>query len=87
MLLFNGRGLLAFVLSFAAAEGLMAALQWSGEGRMMMLAGPLLALFDLAYRLARAVTFLRGGPTILFLPAWIWGLLWTGLGAWYTFGG
>jgi len=86
---FNGPGFLAFLLAFGGAEGLMFALKLSGEPTMMMIAGPLLAALDLLYRLARQAPFLkgRGGPTILFLPAWIWGIAWAGLGAWYELRG
>jgi hypothetical protein len=55
------------------------------EGLWMMIAGPLLVLFDLGYRHLESAALFRGafGGSFLFIPLWLWGLFWTALGAYY----
>ena len=89
MLLFNRLGLVFFLVAFGSASGLAHLLGRLTEGIVMMIAGPLLAVLDAGYRRVRGRPLLRpadGGGTVLLLPAWLWGLFWTGLGAWYQVG-
>lgn len=88
MLVFNRLGLVFFLLAFGAGWGIARALGPVSEGILMMLAGPILTVLDVGYRRIRGRPLLRladDGGTVLFLPAWLWGLFWTGLGAWYHF--
>ena len=55
----------------------------------MMIAGPLTALFDITYRLAKKDGHLfvtKRGGSLFFLPVWYFGVLWLVLGVTYTFG-
>jgi len=56
------------------------------EGLWMMIAGPLLALIDFGYRRVVGLKVfgdVSRGPAILWLPAWVWGVDWFGLGVFY----
>ena len=86
MLLFNRLGLVFFLIAFGVGWGIARSLGRPEEGILMMIASPILFLLDAGYRQARKRPFFRpaeSGGTVLFLPAWMWGLFWTGLGAWY----
>ena len=82
---FNTAGTLMFLAAFGAAYGIMRGLGVMNEGLVMLVAGPLLAIADLLYRRHKHVRLLRGagGGTFLLLPVWLWGVFWTGLGAFY----
>jgi hypothetical protein len=59
----------------------------NAEGPLMILAGPLLTVFDLAYRRLhpRGRWFYHeGGGALFYAPVWMFGLLWLGLGIAYT---
>ena len=89
MLLFNRMGLVVFLFAFGSASGLAHLLGNLTEGIVMMIAGPLLLVLDGGYRKIKGLPLLRRaaeGGTILFLPACLWGLFWTGLGACYQYG-
>jgi hypothetical protein len=88
MLLFNRLGLILFLVAFGAGWGIARVAHWSGEGMLMLIAGPLLCGLDAGYRRIKGLPFFRRadeGGTVLFLPAWFWGVFWTGLGAFYHF--
>jgi hypothetical protein len=85
---FNKLGFLVFVVAFGAAYGILRTLGTDEEGLWMMLAGPLIAIIDVGYRRAtglKLVGDVNRGPAILWLPAWVWGVFWFGLGAFYHF--
>jgi hypothetical protein len=88
---FNVRGFVMFVLSFGAALAGANVLELptdtpSNEGLYMMVAGPVLTALDLGYRKHKRAPLVRqpsAGGTFLFLPVWIWGVFWFGLGLGY----
>jgi hypothetical protein len=52
----------------------------------MMLSGPLLSFFDLSYRRFKRVPLVKqpsAGGAFIFIPVWIWGVFWFGLGLGY----
>jgi hypothetical protein len=79
---YNARGFIVFVVAALVASGALYALESTDEGLWMMTAGPIIAILDLAYRRWAAVPLRDAGrgPSILFLPAWCWGVFWTCLG-------
>jgi hypothetical protein len=57
---------------------------------MMIIAGPLCAALDLAYRLRRSERVWlhpNSGGSVFFIPVWILGILWLVLGIAYTIQG
>lgn len=66
----NHTGIIIVVLAFAIAFGVGNVFGLQDEGPLMMIAGPLTALFDIAYGLARRDGHLfvtnRGGKFVLF---------------------
>src|SRR5277367_3192154 len=86
-IIYNYRGLAMCVVAFLIAIGAGNALGFHGEGPAMIIAGPLLIVFDLAYRLISTqghwIVPHRGG-SLFFLPAWCMGALWLILGIVYT---
>jgi hypothetical protein len=79
-----------FLVAFGSAYGVLRVLGLGEhEGLWMMIAGPLLVLFDLGYRNLEHAAIFRGvlGGAFLFIPLWLWGLFWTALGAYYHFHG
>jgi hypothetical protein len=86
-LYFDRRGFVMFLVAFGGAWGVLRAFErHDEEGLLMMIAGPALASMDLAYRRAMGSPLWRGvGGRILFLPAWLWGVFWTILGAGYFY--
>jgi hypothetical protein len=85
---FNKLGFLVFLVAFGGAYGILRTLGSDDEGLWMMIAGPLLAIIDVVYRRIAGLKLLgdvHRGPAILWLPAWVWGVFWFGLGAFYHF--
>jgi len=83
---YNKLGFLVFIVAFGAAYGILRTLGTDEEGLWMMIAGPLIALIDLGYRRVVGLKFFSDvsrGPAILWLPAWVWGVFWFGLGVFY----
>ena len=84
---FNRLDFLIFIASIGADYGILRLLGFGedDEGVWMMIAGPLIAVLDIAYRLGAGLRLREAtkGPSILWLPAWPWGLFWCGLGAYY----
>jgi|WetSurMetagenome_2_1015567.scaffolds.fasta_scaffold471294_2 hypothetical protein len=97
MLFFNIPGLAMAVASFLVAYAAGAGVGWTSEDHLMAMAGPLMAVCDLLYRMRKAAapaaatsvtpygvrTWFapRAGGHILFIPVWALGLFWAGLGA------
>jgi hypothetical protein len=83
----NYLGFAMFVVAFLIALGASTAIGFHGDGPAMIIAGPLLIVFDLAYRLnSRQGHWLvpdRGG-SILYVPVWCMGAVWLILGILYT---
>jgi hypothetical protein len=88
VIFFNYVGIAIIAVAFAVAYGVGRLLGFSGEGPLMILAGPMIALLDLAYRFAKTdgnwLVPHRGG-SLFFLPVWCFGVLWLVLGLVYTF--
>ncbi|MBP6629699.1 MAG: hypothetical protein KBG28_29355 [Kofleriaceae bacterium] len=86
---FNLPGLGLFAVAFSIGLGAGAALGDDREGVQMLVAGPVLAVLDGGWRVARGLPLVRSAkpgqldPRFLYLPMWLWGLFWTGLGAYY----
>jgi hypothetical protein len=83
-MIFNLPGIVMAVVGFAIAFGVGELVGVSAEGPLMMIAGPMIAIFDLAYRRKTEnghwLIPNRGG-SLLFIPAWVLGLFWAVLGA------
>ena len=79
---YNRRGFIVFLVAALVASGILYARESTDEALWMMIAGPLIASIDLVYRLWARVRLrdVGRGPSILFLPAWFWGVVWTCLG-------
>jgi hypothetical protein len=90
VIIYNYAGIIITAIGFAAAFGVGAIVGSSAEGPLMMIAGPSIALLDLAYRfkLENGHWFIphRGG-SLFFLPVWLLGALWFVLGIVYIVGG
>jgi hypothetical protein len=87
VVIFNFRGIVMCVVAFAIAFAIGAVCGLSGEGPLMIIAGPILAACDLAYRFGTKDGHWfspdRGG-SLFFLPAWCFGILWLVLGIVYV---
>jgi hypothetical protein len=87
VIIFNLRGIAMCAIAFGIAFAVGAAFDISGEGPLMIIAGPILAVCDLAYRLGSKdghwFSPNRGG-SLFFLPAWCFGVLWFVLGIIYV---
>ena len=85
----NQMGVAILVLAFVIAFGVGHLFGLQEEGPLMMIAGPLTAMFDIAYRLikkdGRLFVSDRGG-SLFFLPVWYFGVFWLALGVAYTIG-
>ncbi len=83
----NLSGFMMLAIVFLIAIGVSDAMGYTGEGPAMIIAGPLLALCDLGYRLTRKkghwIIPKRGG-SLFFVPVWCWGVVWLVLGIVYT---
>jgi hypothetical protein len=83
---FNDAALIMLVLAFGTAFGRGTVTGFSTRGHFMAIAGPLIILSDLGYRLSREhghwIDANRGG-SLLGFPLWPFGVLWLGLGVYY----
>jgi hypothetical protein len=87
VIIFNYVGILMTVIAFAVAFGIGAIVGTDAEGPLMVIAGPLLAGMDIAYRLNTRdghIYIPHKGGSLFFLPAWAFGGLWFVLGIIYT---
>ena len=90
MIIFNYIGIIMTIIAFAIAFGVGAAFGTAAEGPLMIIAGPLLAGMDIAYRLKTTdghIYIPHRGGSLFFLPAWAFGALWFVLGIVYTIQG
>jgi hypothetical protein len=86
LIVFNVPGIVIAAVTFGIAFGAESLIGTHAEGPLMLIAGVLIVIFDLAYRLFRKdghwLTPTKGG-SLFYLPAWSCGVLWTILGIVY----
>ena len=90
MIVFNIPGLLMLAAGFGVAFGAGSGLRMTGEGPLMIVAAPILIVADVWYRMTRGGASWfgpRGGGHLFFIPIWMLGVLWAGLGVVYTLQG
>ena len=90
MIIFNPAGIAMAAAAFGIAFGVGQVAGISAEGPLMTIAGPLCAVFDLAYRYNFAErNWFRAsaGGSLFFLPLWQMGFIWLVLGIVYTMEG
>ncbi len=91
MIVFNLVGLAILAISFGIAFVAGHLFGVSSEGAVMIIAGPIAAVCDVGYRLRHGGSpswfHPRRGGHLLFLPIWLFGVLWTVLGVAYVFRG
>ena len=74
-------------IAIAIAFGIGHLTGYSAEGPLMIIAGPLCAAMDLTYRFrvsGRRWFQPNGGGALFFIPVWIMGIFWLGLGVVYA---
>jgi hypothetical protein len=79
----NYAGTIIFLIAFGLAAGGGALLGFHAEGPLTIAGGAIVVTLDLAFRLLwrRCGLFDRkSGGCFLFLPIWLWGVFWIGLG-------
>jgi hypothetical protein len=78
---FNLIGLVMFIVAFGAALGISRVVGSTGNGFATLCGGVLLTALDLGWRTRRG-TMRRfgGGGRMMFVPMWVWGIVWTVLG-------
>jgi hypothetical protein len=77
-------------VAFGIAFGIGRLAGTSAEGPLMIIAGPLCAVMDLAYRFRRPERHWSHpgfGGALFFIPVWLFGIFWTVLGVFYTIQG
>ncbi len=87
MAVFNVSGVIITVAGFLIAYGAGRLLGISAEGPLMIMAAPLLIVLDLAWRgrtMPRRWFHAESGGSLVYLPVWIWGLVWGILGLYDT---
>ena len=83
-----GLAILAFGFGAAFAVGWLGG--FDDEGRLMMIAGPLISLLDFTYRVTRDDCHLlrpSSGGMLFYIPLWLVGALWLALGTYYVVAG
>ncbi len=87
IIIFNWLGMGICVIGFGLAFLAQFFLGSMSEGQLMIIAGPIIAILDIAYRLrSKDKSLLKSskGGSLFFLPAWCFGLLWLILGIVYA---
>lgn len=87
IIIFNIPGIIMAALAFGIAFGVGSLAGTNAEGPLTLIGGVLILVFDLAYRLLRKAGHWlvpNQGGSLFFLPAWMFGVLWTILGIVYT---
>lgn len=70
-----------FIVAFGAALGISRVVGGTDTGFATLCGGVLLVVLDLAWRTRRgSVLKFGGGGRMMFVPMWIWGIVWTVLG-------
>ena len=90
IVIFNALGLAFIGIGFAVAISIRALAGIESEGATMLILGPVVAAADLLFRLLHPSGhwFMpRRGGALFFLPVWLFGVLWTVLGAIYLYQG
>jgi len=90
MFIFNIIGLFMLAIGFGVAFGVGRIAGLTGQGPLMLVAGPLLIVSDTWYRKSRAASawFRPGaGGSLFFAPVWLWGAIWFVFGFVYTLQG
>jgi hypothetical protein len=81
VVVFNLLGLAMFFVAAGVGSAIAHVLGFSNVGVAMVFSGPLLAFIDIGYRKARKASMIwRGGGSMMFLPAWFWGVMLVVLG-------
>ena len=86
-IIFNLPGILIASVAFGVAFGLGHLVGFTAEGPLMIVAGPLCAAMDLAYRSRRPERrwfHPSFGGALFFIPVWVFGIIWLVLGITYT---
>jgi hypothetical protein len=90
ILVFNPPGIVMAILALGIAFGVGSLVGTRAEGPLTLIAGVMILIFDLAYRLLRKEghwLIPNKGGSLFFLPAWVMGALWIILGIIYTIRG
>jgi hypothetical protein len=85
VIVFNLPALVICAIAFGAGFGVRHLAGASGEGLAMVVAGPIAAALDLAWRMRNDRNWFRpaGGGALFWLPVWAFGILWLVLGVVY----
>ena len=85
MIIINLLGIVVFLISAGVGVGIANTLGYHGEGLPMLIGGPLMVVLDIGYRRLRDLRLVGArGPALFWLPMWLWGVFWTGLGVYYV---
>lgn len=87
VIIFNVPGIIIAAIAFGIAFGVGHLAGTTAEGPLMIIAGPLCAALDLAYRYRRPERHWfhpNLGGALFFIPVWILGIVWLVLGMAYT---
>jgi uncharacterized membrane protein len=91
IIIYNLPGIAIFAIAFGTAFGIGRLTEISGEGPLMIIAGPLCMALDLGYRFFRRPDHSWFNPSfggaLFFIPVWILGIIWLVLGAVYSIQG
>lgn len=94
MIIFNIPGAVMVIVAALIAFGIKNTVPnfpvGHGNGPMMLILGPLCIAFDLLYRWKKHPGYWfhpAGGGSIILIPVWVLGVLWTILGAVYVIRG
>lgn len=83
MVIINLLGIVMAAAGFGIAYGVGTLLGSTEEDLIMIIGGPIITIADLGYRLrSRTGHWFQsdGGGSLFFLPMWLFGLFWLGLG-------
>jgi hypothetical protein len=89
-IIFNWPGIIMAAIAFAIAFGIGHLTGCTTEGPLMIIAGPLCVAMDMSYRFwvsGRRWFHPNCGGAIFFIPVWILGIIWLGLGIVYAIQG
>jgi hypothetical protein len=77
-------GLVMFLAAFGAALGISRLVGSTGEGFATLCGGVLLMILDVGWRKRRGtMRSFAGGGRLMFVPMWVWGIVWTAIGVYY----
>ncbi len=90
MIIFNIIGLVMLAIGFGMSFGVGSVGGLTGEGPLMIVAGPLLIVSGIWHRMSLGASAWfrpRAGGSLFFAPVWLWGVIWSVLGVVYTLQG